>query len=332
MGRLRTSTLRRGGGQTSVPETGREEIEQLRMTGPFSLRTKVIGRFHQPIAEEHRPVSIDRDPGREWVLLGNQPAGQRQSIGRTGRQRRQERWGSGLHALSPRAEVAPNEHVGLPRRIQLLHDESGRNLGIEGVLVPAGLSQGFLGAQIIHRMVLAVEAAQLIALFIRTLAARLGHDRRITLEGQGLCLGCRQRPGINPQVIQLSGEVGLSIAGTDAQGLGSGEGTLELILLGLQILAHAVDEELHSGGLGRSIVTHGDMKPLVLRQLLLGADLDDVIRPSLDEVGLEAAIRNQQVHPTVSRTFLHLAEEGPIALDADPSGHREGVGSSPFGA
>jgi len=74
------------------------------------------------------------------------------------------------------------------------------------------------------------------------------------------------------------------------------------------------------------------MEPLVLRQLLLGADLDGVIRPSLDEVGLEAAIRNQQVHPAVSRTFLHLAQDRPIALDADPSRHREGVGASPIGA
>ena len=70
----------------------------------------------------------------------------------------------------------------------------------------------------------------------------------------------------------------------------SGKGSLELVLLSLQILAHSVDEELNAGGLGRSIVTHCDMKPLVLSQLFFGADLDGVLGPSMDEVGLEASI------------------------------------------
>ena len=89
-----------------------------------------------------------------------------------------------MHPFPPRAEVAPNQHVRLPRWIQLLHDESGRNFGIEGVLVAARLGQCLLGSQEVDRMVLAVESSHLIAFFVGALASRLGHNRRITLKGQ----------------------------------------------------------------------------------------------------------------------------------------------------
>ena len=89
-----------------------------------------------------------------------------------------------MHPFPSRAEVTPNQHVRLPRGIQLLHDESGRNFGIEGVLVAACLGQRLLGPQEIDRMVLAVEASHLTAFFVRALASRLGHNRRIALKGQ----------------------------------------------------------------------------------------------------------------------------------------------------
>ena len=89
-----------------------------------------------------------------------------------------------MHPFPSRAEVTPNQHVRLPRGIQLLHDESGRNLGIESVLVAACLGQRLLGPQEIDRMVFAVESSQLTAFFVGALAPRLGHNRRITLKGQ----------------------------------------------------------------------------------------------------------------------------------------------------
>ena len=65
---------------TAADELGGQPVEQFRMAGRGLPATEVFGRPHEPRAEEHLPVAVDRHASRERVGRIDQPAGKSQPV------------------------------------------------------------------------------------------------------------------------------------------------------------------------------------------------------------------------------------------------------------
>ena len=82
-----------------------EPVEQLRVGRRLALVAEVLERAHEAAAEEGLPLAVDRDARGERVLRGEEPAGERQAVGRgvfgQGREERRH----GRRNLLLRAEV-----------------------------------------------------------------------------------------------------------------------------------------------------------------------------------------------------------------------------------
>ena len=65
-----------------VAEAEGEMVEQFRVGGFRAGRAEILEGFHEAEAEELFPEAVDHDPGGERVVLGNQPAGEGEPVGR----------------------------------------------------------------------------------------------------------------------------------------------------------------------------------------------------------------------------------------------------------
>ena len=55
------------------PVIGGKPIEQLRVDWTLTPHPKIVHGAHQPLTEQFVPEVIRQDPGRQWVVLRNQP-------------------------------------------------------------------------------------------------------------------------------------------------------------------------------------------------------------------------------------------------------------------
>src|SRR5439155_3435257 len=98
--------------------------------------------------------------------------------------------------------------------------------------------------------------AQIIALFLGSRAARLGHDGHDSLEGEQARVFGAQRAIVKANVVDQTGEVSFIMARPDSQRLMVEDGTLEFVLLGLDVARTAIDKDLHAGALAGAVISH----------------------------------------------------------------------------
>ena len=111
---------------TSQPElrakVDRQPVEQLLVGGHFAVDAEILGRLHQPRAEDLLPEAVHRHPRGERMLRPQQPVGETEPVPRqVGRHGRQERGRRRLDFLAALVVIAAEEHVGLGRLGRLLH-------------------------------------------------------------------------------------------------------------------------------------------------------------------------------------------------------------------
>ena len=107
---------------TAVPKFRGEPVEQLRVSGPFALRTEIGRSRNQTGPEQCLPHAIDRYACGERIVLGDDPSCQVKSIRFVTRiERIQHRKHIRLHFDSGVPEIAPYQHVRLRRR-RHVHD------------------------------------------------------------------------------------------------------------------------------------------------------------------------------------------------------------------
>src|SRR5713101_1209230 len=80
-----------------------------------------------------------------------------------------------------------------------------------------------------------------------------------------------------------------------------------------------IDVHLESGALTGAIVSDKDMAPDTLRKNRLGAHLDRVLGPGMDEMNFHSAIDQQQIEATKSGGVIHFAQEGAISFRLHPA-------------
>ena len=101
------------------------------MRGQFAPGAEILRRADEAGAEHELPVAVDGDPGREGMVVPQQPAGQGEPIPRrVGRERRKHRRHAPLHQSTRLQEVAPREQVRRPGRV-FLPDERPRPAGCD---------------------------------------------------------------------------------------------------------------------------------------------------------------------------------------------------------
>src|SRR5437867_834135 len=80
-----------------------------------------------------------------------------------------------------------------------------------------------------------------------------------------------------------------------------------------------IDVNLQAGTLTGAIVSDKDMAPGALTKNRLGAHLDRVLGPGMDEMHFHSAIGQQQIEATKSGGVVHFAQESAISFRLHPA-------------
>src|SRR6266567_1849206 len=90
-----------------VKQLRRQPVEQVRMRRRRSLRPEILARFDNAAAEKGFPRAVDRDTGRQRVVLVDDPVCQAQTVRHLVLRQRVERWRyAGVDLLSLVQETA----------------------------------------------------------------------------------------------------------------------------------------------------------------------------------------------------------------------------------
>ena len=107
-----------------------QPVQQLRMAGRVALRAEIVLGLYDSDAEVALPESVHGDPGRERVVVGDQPARQAQPIARQiGLHPGQDSQRARLDRIAATGEVALHVDIGIARLGQVAHDHRPRDLG-----------------------------------------------------------------------------------------------------------------------------------------------------------------------------------------------------------
>ena len=97
------------------------------MTGPLTLGTEIFGGLDDSVAEDHLPIPVNRDAGREGIDWASDPASECKPIGRDpfwklaeGGRETGFRFGIGRLIV-----LTAIENEGLARRAHFSHDHHG---------------------------------------------------------------------------------------------------------------------------------------------------------------------------------------------------------------
>ncbi len=97
------------------------------MAGRLALGAEILGRLDDARAEDLEPEAVDRHPGRQGVVGGDQPLGQAQAVDRRARgKRRQERGHGPADLLASLVVLAPLEQERRLGLAGLLAKDQGR--------------------------------------------------------------------------------------------------------------------------------------------------------------------------------------------------------------
>src|SRR5262245_66251923 len=101
---------------------------------------------------------------------------------------------------------------------------------------------------------------------------------------------------------------------------------LQLVGSHIERLEDAVDVNLHAGGLGRTVVAHEDVIPLVRLHGLLGGDAQRIFGPLGNDVHAHLVLVQPQIPATVSVGVVHAGDESAgvaAAGELDPGADGE---------
>ena len=261
------------------------------------------------------------------MLLGNEPAGQRQPIGRTFRQWWQNGRRAGRDLLALVSEIAAHEDERVPRRIHFLHDQRRGNRFVKFFLALAGLGQRGVGAQVIHRIVLLVEALEIAAFLVRPVAPGFGDERQVAIEHERTRVFARERSVVETHVIHQPLDRGLTVARTDAERFAVRNRGRQAVLLDLDLAEAAVHIKVHAFCFSRPVIGGQHMQPLALGKLVLRPNHQGIVRPGVDQMHLEPFLREEQIETAQARALLHPAQYRAVAVKLYPRAVAEGIGA-----
>ncbi len=131
---------------TRPDELDGQPVQQFRVGRRRALGAEVLHRADDAVAELLVPEAVDVDPGRQRVVLVEQPFGQAEAVARQVLGPGQHTGdGLGLHRLSRLVVEAVVQHERGARRGLILHHHDFGDAGGDLVLHLAGVAQGDLG-------------------------------------------------------------------------------------------------------------------------------------------------------------------------------------------
>ena len=121
-----------------------QEVEQFRIFRPRRLAAEILGRLHEPDAEERLPEPVDRHPRQQRMVRIDEPAGEAQPVLRlVGREGGQHFRCVRLNRCATHAVFAPFEHIGHLRLRQFPHDHDLLRLLGKIIAGPPRVLEGF---------------------------------------------------------------------------------------------------------------------------------------------------------------------------------------------
>src|SRR5262245_6056577 len=292
---LRRLTVRRRGHdqflhRLHVPagtdEFRRQPVEQFGMDGRLALRAEILDGFDNAVAEIHLPETIDRDARGQRMIRIDKPSGQCQTVDLlVFLQRRKNCGDSRRDILGLVAVIAAREDECVARFAELHHDHRVEDRLVQGLFsLPDVFQLGVLPPHLFRRGLGQEIFAQPVFFLFRPLAADAGKDRADRkVNGQVYYLTIAEIAGIKTHVIKAAAICPSGLFAPDDQ-FGAGfDRAVERVLHDLDLGEFAVQEDLQSGGPARSVVSEGQMLPIVVVERFFRANDNRVVWPGGDQ-------------------------------------------------
>ena len=230
-----------------------------------------------------------------------------------------------LFALVP--EVAADELEGFSGRVHFLHDHRGRDRLDQIVLRLARLGERGFRTNVINGVVVLVEPAQVIALFLGPFSTGLRNDGHHALKDEKARVFGAKRAVIKARVVDQTCEVPFFVTRANPQWFIVADGPREFVFLNLDVARPAIDKELHTGAFPGAVVRDENVQPPVRSELVLGFDFEGIVRELVNQVDFEVSVAHKEVEAAVARFLLDLAQNRAVGLDLNPRSVAEGVGA-----
>ena len=271
------------------------------MRGPLALAAEILRCADEAFAEAELPEMVHCHARGQRVVGGSQPLREAKPVARRALgERREDSRGLRADALARLIVHAAIQHKGRARfNLHLLHHHDlGFTVEQLGDLLARGTELGqLLGIGLVRGGKIVGAEGEAFRLVKRI--HRLGQEL-----GQGLTvvqlrdLGGGQFSVEHAEVIDEAlgkANVAEPLPDDDVVVPTAGDVFVQIVLVNLRLGGFAVDVDRQSAGAGGTVVSDGDMVPLVFRQLGRGANVDSVAGPKVNQRRAEMTVAEEHL-------------------------------------